>query len=314
MFIRSFFKLVEIQTKVASLIPFLLGTVYTLYHFNNFDFKNFILMLISLLAIDMATTAINNFIDYKRANKTSGYNYESHNAIVKDKLKESRVKAIILSLLVIAVLFGIILVLNTNLIVLILGGISFGVGILYSFGPLPISRTPLGEVFSGVFMGFVITFISIYIHLFDQNLVSLFYEGGLLSIKVNLMELIYLWLISIPLVCGIANIMLANNICDINDDLENNRYTLAIYLGKDKALGLFKILYYLVYLDLVILLVLRVIPITSLLTFLTLFPVKRNIDRFVEKQSKKETFILAVKNFVLINSVQVLALGLAVIF
>jgi 1,4-dihydroxy-2-naphthoate octaprenyltransferase len=314
MFIGSFLKLVEIQTKVASLIPFLLGTLYTLYRFDHFNLKNFILMLISLVAIDMATTAINNFIDYKQSNKTHGYNYESHNAIVKDKLKESTVKAIILSLLAIAVFFGIILVFNTNLLVLVLGGISFGVGVLYSFGPLPISRTPLGEISSGFFMGFVITFISIYIHLFDQNLVSLFYEGGILSIKLNLMELIYIWLISIPLVCGIANIMLANNICDIDDDLENNRYTLPNYLGKESSLHLFKVLYYLVYLDLIILLVLEVIPLTSLLTFLTLLSVKRNIELFVEKQSKKDTFILAVKNFVLINSVQILALGLAMMF
>jgi 1,4-dihydroxy-2-naphthoate octaprenyltransferase len=314
MFIGSFLKLVEIQTKVASLIPFLLGTIYTLYRFNNFNLKNFILMWISLLAIDMATTAINNFVDYKKANKTYGYNYESHNAIVKDNLKESRVKAIILTLLIIAVLVGIILVLNTNLVVLILGSISFGVGVLYSFGPLPISRTSLGEIFSGFFMGFIITFISIYIHIFDQNIVSLFYESGFLSIQFNLIELIYIFLISIPLVTGIANIMFANNICDIDDDLENNRYTLPIYLGKDRSLDLFKILYYLVYLDLIILLVLRVIPLLSLLTFLTWFPVKRNIDLFMDKQSKKETFILAVKNFVLINSVQILALGLAVIF
>ncbi|OCL26106.1 1,4-dihydroxy-2-naphthoate polyprenyltransferase [Orenia metallireducens] len=314
MFIGSFLKLVEIQTKVASLIPFLLGTIYTLYRFKNFNLKNFILMLISLLAIDMATTAINNFVDYKKANKTYGYNYESHNAIVKDNLKESRVKAIILTLLIIAVLVGIILVLNTNLVVLILGSISFGVGVLYSFGPLPISRTSLGEIFSGFFMGFIITFVSIYIHIFDQNIVSLFYESGFLSIQFNLIELIYIFLISIPLVTGIANIMFANNICDIDDDLENNRYTLPIYLGKDRSLDLFKILYYLVYLDLIILLVLRVIPLLSLLTFLTWFPVKRNIDLFMDKQSKKETFILAVKNFVLINSVQILALGIAVIF
>ncbi|PRX29817.1 1,4-dihydroxy-2-naphthoate octaprenyltransferase [Orenia metallireducens] len=313
MFIGSFLKLVEIQTKVASLIPFLIGTLYTLYRFDHFNLKNFILMLISLVAIDMATTAINNFIDYKQANKTHGYNYESHNAIVKDKLKESTVKAIILSLLAIAVFFGIILVFNTNLLVLFLGGISFGVGVLYSFGPLPISRTPLGEISSGFFMGFVITFISIYIHLFDQNLVSLFYEGGILSIKLNLMELIYIWLISIPLVSGIANIMLANNICDIDDDLENNRYTLPIYLGKKRSLQLFKVLYYLVYLDLIVLLALRVIPMTSSLTFLTLLPVKRNIELFVEKQSKKDTFILAVKNFVLINFLQILTLTLSIV-
>lgn len=314
MFISSFFKLVEIQTKVASMIPFLVGTLYTLYRFNHFNLRNFIFMLISLLAIDMATTAINNYYDYKNANKTEGYNYEKHNAIVSYNLKEGTVKVTILTLLIIATLFGVILVLNTNLIIFILGGISFLVGVFYSFGPLPISRTPLGEIFSGLFMGFLITFISIYIHVFDQNIISLLYGNGIVSIELNFIELIYIFLISVPLISGIANIMLANNICDIEDDLENNRYTLAIYIGKDRSLQLFKILYYLIYLDILILLILKVVPVIFLLTLLTFIPVKKNIDRFLERQSKKETFVLAVKNFVLINVVQIILLVLVVVF
>lgn len=68
MSLESFLKLVEIQTKVASVIPFALGTLYTVYHFGIFNPKNFIIMFISLLSFDMVTTAINNYYDYKRAN------------------------------------------------------------------------------------------------------------------------------------------------------------------------------------------------------------------------------------------------------
>jgi 1,4-dihydroxy-2-naphthoate octaprenyltransferase len=311
--VSSLLKLVEIQTKVASMLPLLLGTLFTLYRFNNFNPINFALMLISLLAIDMATTAINNYYDYKEANKTEGYNYEIHNVIVRDDLSESLVKGTIFTLLATAVVFGLLLFMATDVVVLLLGVISFAVGVLYSFGPVPISRTPLGEIFSGVFMGFVITFISIYIHVFDQDLVSLVYNGGIVNLQFNIVEVIYIFLFSLPLVIGIANIMLANNICDIADDLENNRYTLPIYIGRKNALQLFKFLYYFIYLDLVLLLMLRVIPLSSLITLLTFIPVKKNIDLFMEKQSKKETFVVAVKNFVLINTVQVLALGLAII-
>ncbi|NLM14124.1 MAG: UbiA family prenyltransferase, partial [Epulopiscium sp.] len=161
--VSSFLKLVEIQTKVASVIPFLLGSAYAVYRFNHFNAKNFILMFISLIAFDMATTAINNYIDFKKANKTYGYGYESHNAIVRDKLKESNVVITIFTLLLVAVSAGFMLYLNTNVVVLLLGMLSFLVGILYTFGPVPISRMPLGEIFSGFFMGFVIIFISTYI-------------------------------------------------------------------------------------------------------------------------------------------------------
>ncbi len=42
--------------------------------------------------------------------------------------------------------------------------------------------------------------------------------------------------ISLPLVCTIANIMLSNNICDLETDITNHRYTLVYYIGKKQAL------------------------------------------------------------------------------
>ncbi|MTI47077.1 MAG: 1,4-dihydroxy-2-naphthoate polyprenyltransferase [Firmicutes bacterium] len=309
----SFLKLVEIQTKVASLIPFLLGTFYAIYRFDTFNLKNFIYMFISLLFVDMTTTAINNYQDFRRANKKHGYGYETHNAIVKFNLKESTVVAIIFIILIIAITFGILLFLNTNIIILILGAISFTIGVLYSFGPIPISRTPFGEIFSGLFMGFIITFISIYIHVFDQNLVSIILHTGLLNIQINYLEIIYIFLLSIPCVTGIANIMLANNICDIEDDIANKRYTLPIYIGKNNSLKVYKFLYYIGYVSLTLLVIVRVLPLLALVALLTLFIVKKHINIFCENQSKKDTFILSIKNFVIINVTQVIIIAISVI-
>ena len=118
-------------------------------------------MFISLVSFDMATTAINNYYDYKKANKTQGFNYERHNAIVKYNLNESTVRLSIITLLTVASVFGFLLFLNTSPVVLLLGALSFSVGILYSFGPVPISRTPFGEVFSGLFGVYNSFYISI---------------------------------------------------------------------------------------------------------------------------------------------------------
>lgn len=307
---KSFLKLVEIQTKVASFIPFLLGTVYAVYRFDSFNIKNFIIMFISLLSFDMATTAINNYFDYKKAKKLDSFGYNEHNAIVRDNLTESSVKTTICILITLAVVCGILLFLSTNIIILILGVISFLVGILYSFGPIPISRTPFGEVFSGLFMGFIITFIAVYIHIVDLNIVKLAYSNWILSINVNMKEILYIFLISVPAINSIANIMLANNICDREDDIVDKRYTLAVYVGTERALIIFKALYYLVYIDIVVLVILKVFPVVSLVTLLTLIPIYKNIKIFYEKQTKKDTFILAVKNFVIINLVQVFLIGM----
>ena len=198
--------------------------------------------------------------------------------------------------------------------VLLIGVISFLAGILYTYGPIPISRTPLGEIFSGVFMGFVIVFLSAYIHIFDKNVFYFMYSNNMLNINLNLMEVFYIFLISIPTMNGIANIMLANNICDVEDDIVNNRFTLPYYLGVKNALKLFKILYYIGYLDIIILVILKISPVVSLLVLLTIIPLNKNITLFYNRPIKSETFIFSVKNFALVNMTYILAISIALIF
>lgn len=312
MAITKFLKLVEIQTKAASMIPLLFGTIYAVYRFHVFEPWHFALMLISLLSFDMTTTAINNYYDYKKAARKHGYGYEKHNAIVKYNMNPAAVLALIIVLFTIAVTAGVILFLQTGWLLLLLGGLSFAVGILYSFGPIPISRMPLGEIFSGLFMGFVIIFVSAYVHAGDR-LASLTLEGGTVTLQVHLLETLLVFLISIPAILGIANIMLANNICDMEEDIENKRYTLPVYIGKGPALVLFKLLYYTAYADVIVLALLGVHPLILLLVLLTVVPVSKNIKTFTAQPTKQYTFGLSVQNFLLTNAARIVALGIAVV-
>ena len=302
--IKIFLKLVEIQTKVASVIPYLIGTFYALYRYDNFNLKNAIIMFLSMIIFDMTTTAINNYMDYAKAIKKEGYGYETHNAIVNYNLNPKAVRLLIYTMLVIAATLGLLLVKNTNIIVLLIGAISFVIGITYSFGPIPISRTPFGEIFSGLAMGLIITFLSVYIHIFDTGVLGININGlSNVNISFNFIELINIFIICLSPIMGISNIMLANNICDIDEDIENKRYTLPIYIGKENALKVFKWLYYIGYISIVIAVVLRVLPVVSLVTLLVLKVVQGNINKFNKLQTKKDTFVLAVKNFVITNLV-----------
>ena len=294
------------------MIPFLLGTLYALYRFDDFYVLRAVLMFVSLLSFDMATTAINNYYDFKKASKTHGYGYETHNAIVSHKLKESVVVTTIVILLVLAAGGGLALVAQTGLLIFLLGGLSFLIGILYSFGPIPISRMPLGELFSGLFMGFVIIFISAYIHT-DGNVVALLIEHGWVHLHINLLEVIYLFWFSVPAILGIAGIMLANNICDVEDDIENRRYTLPVYIGKKNAIVLFKLLYYVSFVDIIVLVLLHVNIVLVLLILLTLIPLRRNIAVFEDNQDKATTFIISVKNFVLMNAARIIVMIAAIL-
>jgi 1,4-dihydroxy-2-naphthoate octaprenyltransferase len=262
-------------------------------------------MFISLIAFDMATTAINNYIDNAKVKDNSA----NINLISKYGISKSKVLLIIFALLTIAAIAGIMLTLNTNIVVLLLGVVSFIVGILYTFGPIPISRMPLGEVFSGFFMGFIIIFLSVYIHIYDTNIIILTYQNNILSVGINVLEILSIFLVSIPSIVGIANIMLANNICDVEEDILNKRFTLPYYIGKPRALNIFKLLYYIGYVDLILLVVLKMLPLASLIMLLTFIVVNRNIKMFEDKPIKSENFILSVKNFVLMNAVQVVVIG-----
>lgn len=307
--IKSFLKLVEIQTKVASVIPYLLGTFYVLYRYENFNLKNAIIMFLSMIIFDMITTVINNYIDYAKAIKKEGYGYETHNAIVSHNLNPKVVRTLICTMLVVAVTLGLILVKNTNIIVLLIGAISFVIGITYSFGPIPISRTPFGEIFSGLAMGFIITFLSIYIHIFDAGILSVnINELSNINISFNFIELIKIFIICLSPIMGISNIMLANNICDIDEDIENKRYTLPIYIGKENALRVFKWLYYIGFISIFIGILIRALPVVSIVTLLVLKVVQGNINKFNKLKTKKDTFILAVKNFVITNLVYVITI------
>jgi 1,4-dihydroxy-2-naphthoate polyprenyltransferase len=314
--VKIFLKLVEIQTKVASVIPFIFGTLYAYYRFREFHLLPFLLMLLSLLAFDMATTAINNYMDYKKAVKTSGYGYESHNPIVHYRLSERSVIAAIVGLLLVASCTGVVLVLNSDILVLALGGLSFLVGILYSFGPVPISRMPLGELFSGGFMGFLLLFITIFIQAGSGQLVALDLSAlwdGIVSLRINLIEIIAICFVSAPMVAGIANIMLANNICDMDDDLENRRYTLPQYIGKRNSLLLFRWLYYVSYVDMIALALLGVPPYLLLIIAITLVPLNRNLRAFDRQQIKAVTFSLSVKTFLILSAARLVVLVLAIL-
>ncbi|MGL5352051.1 MAG: 1,4-dihydroxy-2-naphthoate polyprenyltransferase, partial [Clostridium sp.] len=283
--IKSFLKLVEIQTKVASVIPFIIGTSYAIYKFDNFSMKNAVIMFLSMIIFDMTTTAINNYMDYKKAIKKDGYGYETHNAIVSYNLKPKTVRLTIYIMLIIAASLGIVLVNNTDIIVLLLGIVSFIIGILYSFGPIPISRTPFGEILSGLAMGFIIIFISVYIHVFDLNLIELTLLPNELSVNMKISELISIFIVSIPAIMCIANIMLANNICDIDEDIINKRYTLPIYIGKENALKVFKSLYYIGFASIIVSVLLGVLEPISLIALIGLKPVNNNIKEFMKLQT-----------------------------
>lgn len=311
---NNFLQFVEIRTKVASVIPFLAGTLVALYSDYDINGLNLVLLLSALLFVDMGTTALNHYMDYKRAVLKEGYHYEHHNPVAKGVYNDARSKQIILGLFSSAAVLGIGLAYRTDIIVFVLGGIAFLVGLGYSVGPLPFSRTILGELLSGGFMGMLIPFMAFYIHTIPSQLIKVQYIQGLLQINIKLVELLPVLLIGSALAFLIGNIMLANNICDRDEDIANKRFTLPVVLGSEKSLLLYRFNIIGAFLIFIMGSVFSVFPIGWFAIVLLIPWIYKNTVAFVQFPSKKETFGLAVKNFIgfgmIINLLLLLAYGM----
>ncbi|MDO9493896.1 1,4-dihydroxy-2-naphthoate polyprenyltransferase [Acetobacterium sp.] len=296
--IQRFLNYVEIRTKIASLLPFLLGLTYVLYAYQQINILNTLLFFTSMLSFDMATTALNNYIDVKANDKILEFS-------------QKNAKQILYFLLFLATLLGLALVFYTGVIVLVLGALCFGVGIFYTFGPVPISRMPLGEIFSGLFMGLIIPFLVVFINAPDDSLIYFTFTNWLLQVSFNTLDLLKLGIITIPAITGIANIMLANNICDLDEDVKVNRFTLPYYTGVKNALNIFAALYYLGFVAILIMVLFGLVPIYGLIAIVGLIPIHKNISKFRKLQSKTVTFPLSVQNLViaLVPAIIVLAIG-----
>ncbi|WP_010632123.1 1,4-dihydroxy-2-naphthoate polyprenyltransferase [Sporolactobacillus vineae] len=308
----AFLNLVEIRTKLASLFPFLIGCLFVSYRYHTFNLLNTLIFFASMLLFDMATTAINNYMDYRKA--TSDEYRRRENIISRQNIPEGLVVFTIISLVAIATVLGISLVVRTDLVVLLAGMVCFAIGILYSFGPIPLSRMPLGELFSGVTMGLGILFLTVYANAYDEGIVNLIWQGRIVVLRADILHLVEIVLVSLPCVFTIANLMLANNICDLDDDIKNNRFTLVYYIGKKYALWLFDGLYAGSFAAILIAVLLRILPPVLLLAVLIILPVYKLVRQFNVMQVKSKTFVVAVKNLVLINAAIAFLLLVAVIF
>ena len=77
MSLNVFLKVVEIQTKLASLFPFIIGVLFSMTYFGEVQWSNTLVFFIGMVVFDMATTAINNYMDFKKA-KSDVYKYEEN--------------------------------------------------------------------------------------------------------------------------------------------------------------------------------------------------------------------------------------------
>lgn len=288
---KVFAELIELKAKAASVFPFIMGFLYSWYHYQQIKPLYMLLFFISMLLFNMAVDILDNYMDYHNATDVHDYKEET-NIIGRENLSLTLVRNMMIGLIVSSAIIGVYLASQTSWVILWLGMFSYFIGITYSAGPKPLSSLPVGEVTSGVTMGIVIPLICVYLNVFD----ILPFDGQFI---------IQVAILSLPTALAISNLMLANNTCDVEEDVLNNRHTLVYYIGKKRAVSLFKLLVILSFVFATLGVVLNIVPITLLGIWLIFPKIWKNTMIYSKEQIKTKTFPLAIKNLGMIAITQV---------
>ncbi|WP_125705173.1 UbiA family prenyltransferase [Lacticaseibacillus daqingensis] len=286
-----FIELIRLPAKLASLLPFLFGCAYAWLTFHQLNWGNTLVYFVGQMSIALFVTGFNNVQDFYKA-KDDHYR-ATQNIIGREHLDPRRILALMLTFLLIACLSGVILVWRTDLSLLLIGGAAIFVAIFYTYGPVPLSRVPSGEVLAGLCEGFGTIFIAVFVNVVPHP-VTLALIGRQFTFSVDVALVWQLFIVALPIVCFDAATMFADNICDLDQDLRNQRFTLPYYLGKPRALKVYPWLPAAAYGAIVLAVLLRYLP-WPMLVVLALWPLAwRNTKRFLAKQSKRETFGTAI--------------------
>jgi 1,4-dihydroxy-2-naphthoate polyprenyltransferase len=296
--IKKILKFVEIQTKITSLLTFVL--VLLVFGNLGMPIKGYetIIFFLGMFAFDLTTTSINNYIDSKTNDQEFG-------------MSRHTMKLILFSLLTLSFIFGLWLVWITNWVVLLIGAFCFLVGIMYTYGPIAISRHPYGEIISGVLYGYFIPFILVFINYGDAFLAVSVHETINIALNTDLLiKFIIFGLIPTLLTSAI---MLGNNTCDVEKDIKVGRYTLPYYIGQDSAVKLLYAHYILVYLGVVMGVMVGLYHPLMLGVGVT-FPVAmKHVKAFSIACNKEISFVNVIKNFIMIMVVSIILQSIIIV-
>lgn len=277
---KQFWELTEIYTAPLNLFIILLGYAIANFQLNSVPSPEFFLFVLIIVMFHITVNVFNHYMDYRNASDEK-YKQQT-NIIGRDHLDLRFVRNFYLGNLLISFLLGLVLVWRTNWVIGVLGIIGFYIGLFYSYGRHPLNSLPIAEALTGTASGFFITVVSYYLTVYQTHAITPAMIGNV-------------FLISLPLVLMMFNNLLANNTCDLEEDIENHRKTLVYYLGKPAAVKVLLSVYVFSFLWLIVLVVTGLAPWT-ILFLVFLFPKNwQNLKRYRALQDKRTTFPIVLK-------------------
>ena len=262
--IQELIPLTRPRTLAAALGPTILGAAFSYYafgalHGTGLAIFHTILIFLAVVSAQIIANLWNELKDFK-SGLDAGQKIGNAGSLTRGAVTPKLISTMIKVLMIVPIIIGLYLSATITWWYIPAGIICILISFLYSGGPKPISRTPFGEISSGIAMGFAIVLIT----------------GFAWTRELSLAFLIP----ALPATLLVGSIMLTNNIRDIRNDEKHGRRTLPIVLGRDRAISLMSITYIFNFIWIGAWIYLKVLPIPALLALIAIIPAFKTIKIF----------------------------------
>lgn len=262
--IQELIPLTRPRTLAAALGPTILGAAFSYYafgalHGTGLAIFHTILIFLAVVSAQIIANLWNELKDFK-SGLDAGQKIGNAGSLTRGAVTPKLISTMIKVLMIVPIIIGLYLSATITWWYIPAGIICILISFLYSGGPKPISRTPFGEISSGIAMGFAIVLITGYAWTRELSLAFL--------------------IPALPATLLVGSIMLTNNIRDIRNDEKHGRRTLPIILGRDRAISLMSIAYIFNFIWIGAWIYLKVLPIPALLALIAIIPAFKTIKTF----------------------------------
>lgn len=211
------------HTWAAALCPALFGVVYCAYRGWTLSIAQSILLVAACVFLQSSVNTLNDYIDYIKGTDNKEDHVEVNDAVLVYGGFDPK-SALILGIgyLLAGAICGITASIGCGIWPILIGLFGAAMVVFYSGGPIPVSYLPVGELISGFTM------------------------GGLIPLGITAVALkrpyfpVLIW--ALPMIVGIALIMMSNNGCDIEKDIASGRMTMPAKLGRPGTLKLYRMM------------------------------------------------------------------------
>src|SRR5690625_4945911 len=282
MTLKQYFLLSQPEYSTSTLFPAFMGILYAWYNYGTFRLGYAFLGLLTVVFFQLAISIRDNYLDYIVEHNIKADDPQEM-VVGEENVPFKHVRLSYSITAVIALMICLYLALQISFILLFIGLGGMLIGVLYTFGPIPISSTPFGDFFIGLAYGFGIFIALVYVNAFD-------------SIHFDWLTTSQLIVASIPTAITTMAVSLANNISDLEEDIEGGRFTLPYHIGVEKALVVFKSFYYAGYISIILSIIFGLLPRLLALSLFTFPYVSNKISISMNEHDNETSFLTTIIN------------------